>query len=592
MKIPALLTIAATLIAMPGAWSDDSNVPDSTMATASAVIGTTSGLIVPHDNASAMLIGHSHGEGTYTAFKGALGENLMDDYYAQKGDWHRMEPARVNRSRVTGELYLQRSGRQGRSGLDGVFIRYDRAGKPQRVMVTEAKAFGSQLALDVTGERQFSPRYRESRLALTAQYYQEAAHNIEIGNVNRTFSRPQTQSLSQIPLDPARSISLWFDPVADKWTYYGEGSVSRPEVAKQLNRISVLLQDTAEGKIGHTARLFRFNIDLDETITIKIIDPEGGLQRQHTGKLTELPDQQQVMIRRTMVRSIAEDLRSNNRLLTYEDAQKKAASMVSEAERRGKVGELAHRYRPALRYSPSIGLSGASQAGALGAIIAGVADVASQLSSSGKLDLSKSGSLLGLGAASGLLGTWSGAQTQFVLNSQPAQRLSGQLANSIGGSATAGSSAGLLARVGGGMTGGSVAGAIFSYGAYAMGMTDLQTANRSMAAGTAGAAVGVAASEATIALVAAYGTASTGTAIGSLSGVAASNASLAWLGGGSVAAGGMGTAGGAVVLSTGVGIVIVGIASATMYIFYVVDSIDNQKRIEYLIRTVGDSLRV
>ncbi len=44
------------------------------------------------------------------------------------------------------------------------------------------------------------------------------------------------------------------------------------------------------------------------------------------------------------------------------------------------------------------------------------------------------------------------------------------------------------------------------------------------------------------------GTASTGTAISTLSGVAASNATLAWLGGGSLAAGGMGVAGGMAVL--------------------------------------------
>ena len=42
--------------------------------------------------------------------------------------------------------------------------------------------------------------------------------------------------------------------------------------------------------------------------------------------------------------------------------------------------------------------------------------------------------------------------------------------------------------------------------------------------------------------------ASTGTAIGTLSGVAATNATLAWLGGGSLAAGGFGVAGGMVVL--------------------------------------------
>ncbi len=49
--------------------------------------------------------------------------------------------------------------------------------------------------------------------------------------------------------------------------------------------------------------------------------------------------------------------------------------------------------------------------------------------------------------------------------------------------------------------------------------------------------------------VAAFGTASTGVAISSLSGAAAWNATLAWLGGGSLAAGGMGVAGGAVVLA-------------------------------------------
>lgn len=48
--------------------------------------------------------------------------------------------------------------------------------------------------------------------------------------------------------------------------------------------------------------------------------------------------------------------------------------------------------------------------------------------------------------------------------------------------------------------------------------------------------------------VAVMGTASTGTAIGSLSGVAATNAIWAWFGGGALAAGGAGMAGGALVL--------------------------------------------
>lgn len=48
--------------------------------------------------------------------------------------------------------------------------------------------------------------------------------------------------------------------------------------------------------------------------------------------------------------------------------------------------------------------------------------------------------------------------------------------------------------------------------------------------------------------VAAFGTASTGAAIGGLSGAAASSATLAWLGGGALAAGGLGIVGGTAVL--------------------------------------------
>ena len=78
----------------------------------------------------------------------------------------------------------------------------------------------------------------------------------------------------------------------------------------------------------------------------------------------------------------------------------------------------------------------------------------------------------------------------------------------------------------------------------------------------AGAAAGFAASGATTAAVMALGTASTGTAIASLSGAAAVNATLAALGGGAIAAGGGGIALGTTVLgaaSAGVAFLIGGI---------------------------------
>ncbi len=65
---------------------------------------------------------------------------------------------------------------------------------------------------------------------------------------------------------------------------------------------------------------------------------------------------------------------------------------------------------------------------------------------------------------------------------------------------------------------------------------------------------GAAASSATSGAVVAFGTASTGTPISSLSGAAAAKATLAFLGGGPIAAGGLGVAGGTFVLC-GIGVV-------------------------------------
>ena len=66
--------------------------------------------------------------------------------------------------------------------------------------------------------------------------------------------------------------------------------------------------------------------------------------------------------------------------------------------------------------------------------------------------------------------------------------------------------------------------------------------------GVASVGAGAAAGFGAFGLTGALATASTGTAIGSLSGVAATNATLAWLGGGSLASGGLGMAGGMAVL--------------------------------------------
>ena len=101
-----------------------------------------------------------------------------------------------------------------------------------------------------------------------------------------------------------------------------------------------------------------------------------------------------------------------------------------------------------------------------------------------------------------------------------------------------------------------VANAIFAYGQYFLGNGTIEAANRSMMIGSSAIIGGVLAKSAIFGLVATYGTASTGTAIASLSGAAATKATLAVLGGGTLASGGMGATGGLVLLG-GVGVIVV-----------------------------------
>ncbi|OFV78589.1 hypothetical protein [Rhodococcus erythropolis] len=82
---------------------------------------------------------------------------------------------------------------------------------------------------------------------------------------------------------------------------------------------------------------------------------------------------------------------------------------------------------------------------------------------------------------------------------------------------------------------------------------DLEAARKSAAGAgagfTAGAAVASMAPSAALWVATTFGTASTGTAISTLSGAVATKAALAWLGGGAIAAGGGGTAAGGALLA-------------------------------------------
>lgn len=116
-------------------------------------------------------------------------------------------------------------------------------------------------------------------------------------------------------------------------------------------------------------------------------------------------------------------------------------------------------------------------------------------------------------------------------------------------------------------------------------------ASKALSSSATVGALGAAAAMGTPALVtgtvSALATASTGTAISSLSGVAATNATMAWLGGGSLATGGGGMAAGATALSTitagataGVGLIAAGLIASTYYSKKLTESKEFQRDVE------------
>lgn len=109
--------------------------------------------------------------------------------------------------------------------------------------------------------------------------------------------------------------------------------------------------------------------------------------------------------------------------------------------------------------------------------------------------------------------------------------------------------------------------------------------------GAAGLASGGLATVGLMSLATAVGTASTGTAIASLSGAAAMSSTLAWLGGGAVSAGGLGMAGGVAVLTGGAALVVLGTSAAVMYFFHSGDEKIEQQRIERLLTSVKHDLQ-
>jgi hypothetical protein len=278
---------------------------------------------------------------------------------------------------------------------------------------------------------------------------------------------------------------------------------------------------------------------------------------------------------------------------TTSTSAKQAAEVVKKAYKEGKLvvqaSHTAHVYgKPGLTTVQTtygqvnvsalkVAHQTSMKVGVAGALLGRAFELASQLATGQKINWEKLGGISLLSRASGYASNMVGTFVQTGLATNQS-RLASLIATHT--------SSTLLGSISSGM----VASAVFAYGSYYLGYADLQTANRGMTAGAIGTAIGTLASSATFTLVATFGTASTGTAIGSLSGVAATNATLVWLSGGSIAAGGGGVAAGAMVLTGGAAVAAIAVTAGVMYLYTVGDEMTERERVGYLVANVQQKL--
>ena len=544
-----------------------------------AISATTGFIVSSHE--PLFYNAYTQSQSRYTALKGTFGETLMDEFFTETGEWQRIDSAKVTWSRSKGTVQLAKEGNNLKTGIDGIYVQFDKNGNPKSLLVGEAKANGAQITKTRT-ELQMSPAWRNERLSLNAQRLSDAAKVFRGGKYSISYeSPPAGQESTTIPNGRNGKITYWFDKNTNQWKAFSEPPTSGKQVALKLETLARYFQGAAEGRISYRSRIFMVDAR-NEIIKIEIINADNGeiiRGGPSPNKFSNLPKNIQKAIRSALNKAVVIELVTQNGM-SIQDAETHASKVISHAEKTGKMHELINEFYPKIAWHqkllaqlfarPTI-LGGIS-----GGLLAGIFELGDQ-ALSGHFDFGRVTGMTALGAISAGAATWGGVKIEQYI----AQKLNQTASSGLSQSAKT-----ILSRIGGGFAGGSIASAVFAYGAYAGGYMDKHEAHRNAIAGVVGTGVGTGAGVAATYLVSTFGAASTGTAISSLSGAAATNATLAWFGGGAATAGGLGTAGGAIILSGGTAIVIMAASSAVIATYRILDKKVEEDRVFNLTKTI------
>lgn len=481
-----------------------------------------------------------------TAVKGSLGEavagsSYLTKYLSSSGNWVSISP------------------RIGPQGIDHVFLKIDpKDGLPRSLMVGESKYNTSRPRMTKDGI-QGGRGWTAPRLSALGKRY------LRLADVTQRAPLPTikpTYDLTVV-LKNGKTVHFWKSRSTDTWKVDCLQS-ELAEAKKLAQSYGSYLNAAGEGKIVYRSRLFQIKPNGDSlTITIKDasnLDEVGSAARLKTTGQIKLDGVLKKHLSEDVRQDIAKALKRKLPGLTDKDVDRLSRELTQKMT----AGESLKRYG-----NWDIAKKMAFNAG-IAAALAFSMDAVIQLFSTGfSLDEVKWGqsALAGGAAFTGAMAA-QGINIALMHSQWMAQlgshlNCSAQLLNSMTSSAV----------------GGIIFSGLYALGGWYMGYMDATTARRSAIAGVGGSLAGMAAGAGTMALVAAYGTASTGTAIATLSGAAATNASLAVLGGGAVSAGGGGMAAGAAVLGGIVTVAAVGVTVAIVFSYQVYDAKQETKRI-------------
>lgn len=456
--------------------------------------------------------------------KGEFGENIVEKLYLENhlqrsGSWEAIAP------------------RLGRQGIDQIYIKYDSRGLPRKIMVGEVKYGTSNLQMTKDG-MQLGQRWTLKRLKALANRYMNLSGTSDIG----ISMRPSKLGIGhEIPvnLKNGRSGVFWRKNALDSWKFEGRRE-DLPDARKKIETDGHFLRSAGEDRIAIRRRLFEVSHD-NNILKIRIKDAAGlekGLSQNQLQPLQEISLKLSGNEGKTA--EIAKQLKSKMGYLSDKECMDYAEKLSRNIN------------KPADSFAASVAKS-SLKAGIAGALFTLSIEAVIQ-TSQGNFNpehLAES-AIIGFGSVG--VGSAVGQITTKYLMSSAAHSAVIRTASSIGVStAYLGNALGSAASMG-------VTSVLFAYGGYFTGHYDSYTANKLAFTGLVGAGGGALAGSGIMFLATTYGTASTGTAISSLSGAAATKAALAWLGGGTVASGGGGAAWGAAAVG---GIVTVALVAAT-----------------------------